>query len=244
MPRTSPPTPSSAPSPRSTPAGDTHTFTLVAGTGSADNASFNISGTSLRTSAIFDFEVKPSYSIRVRATDQGRLTFEKQLGVTVTDVADDTAPVLAAIGAGDVAYSEQAPAVIITDTLTVTDSDDANLVSAQVRISAGFEAGDELTFTNQNGIIGAYDSGTGVLTLIGSSSLANYRDGVAEHQVPERGDETPSATRTVEFKVNDGDVDSDAITRGIAITPVNDARRAPTAARIRRTPSRTPPQPW
>jgi hypothetical protein len=42
-------------------AGDTFTYTLVNGTGSTDNASFTISGNSLRTAAVFDFETKSSY---------------------------------------------------------------------------------------------------------------------------------------------------------------------------------------
>ena len=58
-------------------AGDTFTYTLVDGDGGADNASFTISGDSLRTAAVFDYEVKNSYSIRVRSTDPGGLSVEK-----------------------------------------------------------------------------------------------------------------------------------------------------------------------
>ena len=43
-------------------------------------------GTSLRTNAVFDFEAKSSYSIRVRATDTGALTFEEVFTITVTNV--------------------------------------------------------------------------------------------------------------------------------------------------------------
>ena len=57
--------------------GNTFTYTLVAGTGSTDNASFNISGSNLRINASPDFETKSSYSVRIRTTDQGSLTFEK-----------------------------------------------------------------------------------------------------------------------------------------------------------------------
>ncbi|PZV26539.1 MAG: hypothetical protein DCF12_09300, partial [Snowella sp.] len=39
-----------------------------------------------RSNGIFDFETKNSYSIRVRTTDQGGLTFEKQLTIGVTDL--------------------------------------------------------------------------------------------------------------------------------------------------------------
>ena len=38
-----------------------------------------------------------------------------------------------------------------------------NLASATVSISSGFFTGDTLNFTNQNGITGSYNSGTGVL---------------------------------------------------------------------------------
>jgi hypothetical protein len=69
-------------------AGDTFTYTLVAGTGDTDNASFNISGVWLRASAAFDFETKSSYSIRVRTTDSANNTFEKVFTVTVTDVVE------------------------------------------------------------------------------------------------------------------------------------------------------------
>src|SRR5690606_13563812 len=54
-------------------AGASFTYTLVSGTGDTDNASFTTSGNSLRTSAVFDFETKSSYSIRVRTTDGGGL---------------------------------------------------------------------------------------------------------------------------------------------------------------------------
>ena len=39
----------------------------------------------------------------------------------------------------------------------------------------GFFAGDTLNFTNQNGITGSYDGGTGVLTLTGTDTLAHYQ---------------------------------------------------------------------
>lgn len=65
---------------------DTFSYSLVNGLGDTDNASFNISGSELRSSAIFDFETKSSYSIRVRTTDPGGLTFEKSFIITITNV--------------------------------------------------------------------------------------------------------------------------------------------------------------
>ena len=68
--------------------GDSSIYTLVSGTGDADNASFNINGASLRAGVAFDFETKSSYSVRVRTTDSANNTFEKVFTITVTDVLE------------------------------------------------------------------------------------------------------------------------------------------------------------
>jgi hypothetical protein len=70
-------------------AGDTFTYTLVSGTGDTDNASFNITGSSLQAGVVFDFETPPtSYSIRVQTKDSANNTFEKVFTITVTDVLE------------------------------------------------------------------------------------------------------------------------------------------------------------
>ncbi|GAJ03333.1 unnamed protein product, partial [marine sediment metagenome] len=66
--------------------GDSHTFSLVAGTGDGDNASFSIVGNELRTAEIFDFETKNSYSIRVETNDGNGGTYSKSFTITVNDV--------------------------------------------------------------------------------------------------------------------------------------------------------------
>jgi VCBS repeat-containing protein len=81
-------------------AGDTFTYTLVSGAGDSDNASFNISGDSLRTSEVFDYETKSSYSVRVRTTDQGGLFFEKQFVITITDVVEAFSLTVSKTGSG------------------------------------------------------------------------------------------------------------------------------------------------
>jgi hypothetical protein len=62
---------------------DTHTYTLAAGPGSADNASFNITGSQLKSSAMFHYRLKSSYTIRVRATDQGGKWAEAEFTITI-----------------------------------------------------------------------------------------------------------------------------------------------------------------
>ncbi len=66
--------------------GNTFVYTLVSGAGDTDNASFTVSGSTLRTTSSFDFETKSSYAIRLRSTDQGGLFTEKTFVITVTNV--------------------------------------------------------------------------------------------------------------------------------------------------------------
>jgi hypothetical protein len=68
--------------------GDTFTYAFATGEGSADNASFTIDGTSVKTAATFDYETKNAYSVRVRSTDSGGLTTEKILSVSIQDTND------------------------------------------------------------------------------------------------------------------------------------------------------------
>ena len=69
--------------------GDSHTYSLVAGTGDTDNGTFVIVGDKLRVkqNTVLDFETKPSYSIRVNTND-GTANFEKVLTVNVTDLIE------------------------------------------------------------------------------------------------------------------------------------------------------------
>lgn len=69
--------------------GDTFTYSLATGIGGTDNASFNILGSSLRTSEVFDYETKNSYMILVRSTDQGGSYFEKVFLITVLDEKEE-----------------------------------------------------------------------------------------------------------------------------------------------------------
>jgi hypothetical protein len=62
---------------------DNHTYTLVNGFGSTDNASFTIDGPDLRVNSSLDFETKSNYSIRVRSADPQGASFEKVLNVLV-----------------------------------------------------------------------------------------------------------------------------------------------------------------
>jgi uncharacterized delta-60 repeat protein len=66
-----------------------YTYTLVDGAGSTDNGSFTITGDTLLTTALFDYETKSVYAIRVRSTDSGGVFFEKQFLIYVTNGPDN-----------------------------------------------------------------------------------------------------------------------------------------------------------
>jgi RHS repeat-associated protein len=74
------------------------TYSLVKGAGDSGNAAFVIDGASLRTAAPLDYEARSSYPVRVRATDRGGLFVEKELVVTVTNVAEAPSAVLEVVG--------------------------------------------------------------------------------------------------------------------------------------------------
>ena len=72
-------------------AGDTFTYTLVAGAGSTDNGLFSISGSDLLTGVAFNYEVQSNYSIRVQSTDQGLLFTQRVFAVAIVDVNETPA---------------------------------------------------------------------------------------------------------------------------------------------------------
>jgi cadherin-like protein/Big-like domain-containing protein/Calx-beta domain-containing protein len=139
---------------------------------------------------------------------------------TITVVPPNATPVVTTT-AGNLAYTENAGAVVIDSGVTVTDSDSTDLTGATVSITAGFvSAQDTLAFTNQLGITGNYNSGSGVLTLSGTTTVANYQTALRSVTYANSSDD-PTTSRTITFSATDGFTIGSA-TRGITITAVND----------------------
>lgn len=142
---------------------------------------------------------------------------------TVTVTAVNDAPVVATSG-GTTSYTENGSGVPVDGALTVSDVDSANLTGATVAITGNFASSeDALAFTNQNGITGSYNSATGVLTLSGSASTANYQTALRSVKYSNSGDNPSALTRTVTFAVSDGATDSAGATKDVTVTAVNDA---------------------
>ncbi|MDZ4667751.1 MAG: cadherin domain-containing protein [bacterium] len=117
--------------------GDTYTFALVSGTGSTDNASFNINGTSLRSSAQYNYEVKNSYSIRVKVTDGANNTFERTFIIIVKDVNDAPTNILINGNTIGSSFMENKPVGAAIATLSSIDEDASNTFSYTFISTAG-----------------------------------------------------------------------------------------------------------
>ncbi|MEB3248701.1 MAG: DUF4114 domain-containing protein, partial [Merismopediaceae bacterium] len=100
-------------------AGDSFTYSLVAGTGDTDNAAFSIVGNQLQINNSPDFETQNNYSIRVKTTDQGGFAFEKVLTIGVNNVNET--PTDLALSATTV--DENVAANTVIGTLSSTDPD-------------------------------------------------------------------------------------------------------------------------
>ncbi len=128
----------------------------------------------------------------------------------------NAAPAGANIEALALSYQESGGAQNITAALTLSDSDDVDLESATISITAGLDmANDSLVFVDQNGITGVYTTATGVLALTGTSSVANYQAAIRSITYLNAFTTESTTQRTVSIVVNDGDDDSVAVTRNI-----------------------------
>lgn len=116
---------------------DTYTYALVSGAGSTDNASFNINGTNLRTLAMFNYEVKSSYSIRVRVTDGANNTFDRVFTILVDDMNDAPTNIMVNGNATGTTFAENKPLGSVIANLTSTDEDVANTFTYSFVNTAG-----------------------------------------------------------------------------------------------------------
>ncbi|MBN1416062.1 MAG: T9SS type A sorting domain-containing protein [Bacteroidales bacterium] len=146
------------------------------------------------------------------------------LPFTITIMAVNDAPILDNLEGSVLSYTEDNPAVDISDLITITDADDTNIESAVVRISSNYQYGqDILAFTNTPYITGTWIPASGRLNLTGSTTLDNYITALRNVSYQDTSDNPTTQVRTVSFTVYDGDANSNTETRNITVTPVDDA---------------------
>ncbi|HKB02974.1 MAG TPA: S8 family serine peptidase, partial [Gemmataceae bacterium] len=133
-------------------------------------------------------------------------------------------PSLSGIEGTTVTALEGQPARI-TSTLAVSDPNSATLSQAKVSISRNFDPSqDTLTFTATGPITGGFSSGTGVLTLTGPGTVAEYQAALRSVKYLNSSDSPTSLARTITFQViDDTSSASNLVSRSVTTIPVNDA---------------------
>ncbi|MDF3123447.1 Ig-like domain-containing protein [Rheinheimera sp. 1928-s] len=163
-------------------------------------------------------------TVTITVTDAGSATAQATSTINITAVND--APVVTASG-GTTAFTEgnnvASTPVAIDTGLTLSDVDNANMASATISITGNLQAGqDILGFSDQNGITGSYDPGTGILTLSGSATVAQYQAALSSVTYSNSSEDPNTSNRTISFVVNDGTGNSSASTKTVSVTAVND----------------------
>ena len=128
-------------------AADSLVFALIAGAGSADNSLFVVQGNALTTARSFDFETKQSYSVRVRTTDQGGLSFEKPFTIAVVDLNEAPADIVLS----KAAIPENSPAFTAVGILSAVDPDTAEPLSFAIVPGAG--SADNASFVLEGNVL-------------------------------------------------------------------------------------------
>lgn len=135
---------------------------------------------------------------------------------------ENAEPVLNNIETSALSFNSGDAPKTITSTITTYDGDDINLEFARISITSNFQSSEDvLAFTNQLGISGSWDSFNGVLTLTGTSSIANYQTALQAVTYENTNPAPSELTRTISFTVNDGEDNSNTETRNIEVTKVN-----------------------
>ena len=146
----------------------------------------------------------------------------------IYDLTNDTfnpyvAPSLTTSGL-TLTYTENSGLIAVDDQLILTDADSATLNSATVRITGNYSSTqDLLSFTNQSGINGTWDSATGTLTLSGSASVANYEAALRSVTYSNNSNAPSTSNRTISITASDAHLTSAAATRTIAVVGTNDS---------------------
>lgn len=178
------------------------------------------------------------HAVVLRVTDNGTPNLSTDQAFTITvGAATNPAPVLDLNGpaAGiDFAatFTEGGSAIAIVDpvNLAVSDPDSLNLASATVTLANLLDAGQETLAVNPatvaptTPVTATYNAATGVLTLTGSATLAQYQAALRTVTYSNTA-AAPTATpaRAITFVVSDGGNTSAVATATVTLTGVNNA---------------------
>ncbi len=120
-------------------------------------------------------------------------------------------------------YVPGGAAVAVNPGLIVTDADSANLASATVTIETGFQANKDVLAVDTSGtnITASYDGATGVLSLTGADSVANYQSVLRQVAYSSSAGSPAGESRILRFSVADDMAETDTAAAAVAISGAN-----------------------
>jgi len=199
---------------------------------------------SITLNPVNDSLVEPNETAVVTMGTPTGATLSPQNNVFTATIIDDDYSVAAT---GSPTYVENASPIVIAPTTTITgDLTASTITSATVSIGSGFSsAEDRLGIQGQSGTSGtiastsitwSYNTTSGVLTLSGTATGANYEAALRQVVYSDLSD-TPSATnRTIAYGIQygSGGQATSSTSPTISVTAVNDAPTvtAPTAIAV------------
>ncbi len=124
---------------------DSYTFSLVDGFG--DNTSFTITDTGLQNAAVFNYENKSSYSIKIAVTDGNGGSLEQEFTISVNDINE--APTAMTLSSNSIDENTAAETIIATLSTSDEDTDDVHTYSLTNEFgdNAGFQISEDELIT-------------------------------------------------------------------------------------------------
>ena len=154
-------------------------------------------------------------------------TFTVSNGVYTVSASENVAvvpvnqpPLVQVNDTADLRYQINSSPIAIMSKALVSDPDSNNLLSLTIQITTGYQSGNDiLSFVNQLGITGAFNTTLGVLTLSGGSYVGNYRQALRAVTFNTIGAGTNSATRTFTvIAIDETNVPSNPVARSLDVT--------------------------
>ncbi|WP_431701525.1 retention module-containing protein [Pseudomonas sp. BR20] len=157
-------------------------------------------------------------------TDNGSPLTSTPANGTITVTAVNDAPVLgnASTNAFGDTYIEGKPGGYVAATLTVSDVDNSTLQSAKVTLVNHLADDVLIADVSNTKIAVSYDKATGILTLSGEATKAEYQEVLRSVHFASESENPDPANRTLTITVNDGQLDSAPVTSVVNVVPVND----------------------
>lgn len=143
-------------------------------------------------------------------------TLSRQISIT----AVNNPPVLADIETTPVKISSGNSAVQVSNTIILTDQDNVYIDSAVVKISSDYQPGKDTLIVSQIGKINfLFRQASGELLLYGEDTKADYQEALRSVMFKNSASSPIKTTREISLVVNDGQLNSNTLTRKITIIP-------------------------